>query len=79
MSSRALLPNFGVNNMGESDLIEKANDSSDCPEQHGMESSLVGCPPEGWFSGHFLSVTEDEEPGSRANDPRDAITPMSTC
>jgi len=63
---------------GESDQIEKGNDSSDYPEQHGMKSSLVAAPPGNGSWGHFLSVTVNEEPSSRANDPWYAITPTST-
>ena len=60
-------------------MIEKANDSWDCLEQHGMESLLVATPLGDGSWGHFLRATTDEEPSSRANDPRDTVMPTSTC
>ena len=42
-------PSLSPWDKGESDLIENANNSPDCPEQHGTESSLVAAPTGGWF------------------------------
>ena len=64
---------------GESNQIENANDLYQT-DRRSMARNHGWLPPSVDASRRcFLSVTVDEEPGSRANEARDAIMPMFTC
>jgi hypothetical protein len=64
---------------GESDRIENANhlyrtDRCNMARNRGWLPLSVDA-----SRGCFPSATADEEPGSRANEARDAVAPMFTC
>jgi hypothetical protein len=63
--------------MGETNLIEKANDFYQT-DRRSMAHNRGWLPPSGDASrGHFPSVTMNKEPGSRANEAQDTVTPCS--